>query len=128
MFVAATCAGALAAGVDPQPWYKLGSTLGEAYQVADDIRDVMMQADQLGKPAGQDAHHGRPSAAADLGLVGALQYFNGLMQTAADSVPMCESREAMRKLVLMESERLVPPSACEQISRQSQASGSRVSA
>jgi geranylgeranyl diphosphate synthase type II len=128
LFVAATCAGALAAGVDPQPWYKLGSTLGEAYQVADDIRDVMMQADQLGKPAGQDAHHGRPSAAADLGLLGALQYFNGLMQTAADSVPMCESREAMRKLVLMESERLVPPSACEQISRQSQASGSRVSA
>lgn len=128
LFVAATCGGALAAGVDPAPWRKLGDTLGEAYQVADDIRDVMMQADQLGKPAGQDAHHGRPSAAADLGLVGALQYFNGLMQTAADSVPMCESREAMRKLVLMESERLVPPSACEQISRQSQASSSRVSA
>ena len=128
LFVAATCGGALAAGVDPAPWRKLGDTLGEAYQVADDIRDVMMQADQLGKPAGQDAHHGRPSAAADLGLVGALDYFNGLMQTAADSVPACESREAMRKLVLMESERLVPPSACEQISRQSQASGSRVSA
>ena len=129
LFVAATCGGALAAGVDPAPWRKLGDTLGEAYQVADDIRDVMMQADQLGKPAGQDAHHGRPSAAADLGLVGALDYFNGLMQTAADSVPLCESREAMRKLVLMESERLVPPSACEQISRQYPTSAtSRVSA
>ena len=128
LFVAATCGGALAAGVDPQPWRKLGDTLGEAYQVADDIRDVMMQADQLGKPAGQDAHHGRPSAAADLGLVGALDYFNNLMQTAVDSVPACESRAAMRQLVLQESERLVPPSACEMISRQHAAKSTRVSA
>jgi geranylgeranyl diphosphate synthase type II len=128
LFVAATCGGALAAGVDPQPWRKLGDTLGEAYQVADDIRDVMMQADQLGKPAGQDAHHGRPSAAADLGLVGALDYFNNLMQTAVDSVPVCENRAAMRQLVLKESERLVPPSACEIISRQHGAKSSRVSA
>jgi len=128
LFVAATCGGALAAGVDPQPWRKLGETLGEAYQVADDIRDVMMQADQLGKPAGQDAHHGRPSAAADLGLVGALDYFNNLMQTAVDSVPACESRAAMRQLVLKESERLVPPSACEIISRQHVAKSTRVSA
>ena len=129
LFVAATCAGALAAGVDPEPWHTLGDTLGEAYQVADDIRDVMMQADQLGKPAGQDAHPGIPSAAADLGLVGALDYFNRLMQTAADSVPACESREAMRKLVLSESERLVPPSACEIIARQVKAPVSvRVSA
>ena len=103
LFVAATCAGALAAGVDPAPWRPLGETLGEAYQVADDIRDVMMQAEQLGKPSGQDAHHGRPSAAADLGLVGALDYFNRLMQTAVDSVPECESRAAMRQLVRMES-------------------------
>jgi geranylgeranyl diphosphate synthase type II len=128
LFVAATCGGALAAGVDPQPWRKLGDTLGEAYQVADDIRDVMMQADQLGKPAGQDAQHGRPSAAADLGLVGALDYFNNLMQTAVDSVPACESRAAMRQLVLKESERLVPPSACEIISRQHATKSTRVSA
>jgi geranylgeranyl diphosphate synthase type II len=29
--------------------------LGEAYQVADDIRDVMGHAQALGKPVGQDA-------------------------------------------------------------------------
>ena len=63
LFVAATCAGALAAGVDPAPWRALGEALGEAYQVADDIRDVMGQAETLGKPVGQDAQHGRPSAA-----------------------------------------------------------------
>ncbi|MEY4676030.1 MAG: hypothetical protein RLZZ470_537, partial [Pseudomonadota bacterium] len=103
-------------------------TLGEAYQVADDIRDVMMQAHQLGKPAGQDAQHGRPSAAADLGLKGALDYFQNLVQTAKDSVPACASRDAMRQLVQMESERLVPPSACELIANQHATSPVRANA
>ena len=114
LFVASTCAGAQAAGADPQPWRALGEALGEAYQVADDIRDVM-GADQLGKPVGQDAAHGRPSTAAELGLLGAVDYFRRLMQTAVDSVPTCPSRSAMQQLVLYESERLLPQSACDQI-------------
>ena len=114
LFVASTCAGAQAAGADPQPWRALGEALGEAYQVADDIRDVM-GADQLGKPVGQDAAHGRPSTAAELGLLGAVDYFRRLMQTAVDSVPACPSRAAMQQLVLYESERLLPQSACDQI-------------
>ena len=117
LFVASTCAGALAAGADPQGWRRLGDCLGEAYQVADDIRDVMGDAAQLGKPVGQDQHHGRPSAAADLGLVGALDYFRDLMQQAVDSVPACTARDAMRTLVLHESERLVPQAAREQLLR-----------
>lgn len=108
LFVASTCAGAQAAGAEPEPWRRLGDYLGEAYQVADDIRDVMGDAARLGKPVGQDQHHGRPSAAADLGLVGALDYFGDLMQRAVDSVPPCAAREAMRALVRQESERLVP--------------------
>jgi geranylgeranyl diphosphate synthase type II len=114
LFVASTCAGAQAAGADPQPWRALGEALGEAYQVADDIRDVM-GADQLGKPVGQDVAHGRPSTAAELGLLGAVDYFRRLMQSAVDSVPACPSRSAMQQLVLYESERLLPQSACEQI-------------
>ena len=117
LFVAATCAGAQAAGVDPAPWRALGEALGEAYQVADDIRDVMGQAETLGKPVGQDAHHGRPSAAADLGLAGALAYFQKLMDAAVKSVPACANRQAMQQLVRMESERLVPQSAYEHIQR-----------
>ena len=117
LFVAATCAGAQAAGVDPAPWRALGEALGEAYQVADDIRDVMGQAEILGKPVGQDAEHGRPSAAADLGLAGALAYFQKLMDAAVNSVPACANRQAMQQLVRLESERLVPQSAYEQIQR-----------
>jgi geranylgeranyl diphosphate synthase, type II len=118
LFVASTCAGAQAAGADPEDWRALGECLGEAYQVADDIRDVLMQADELGKPAGQDAQHGRPSAAANLGLVGAIDHFHGLMQAAIDSVPECLSRRAMRQLVLHESRRLIPQSTCDRIELQ----------
>ncbi|MFC3685770.1 polyprenyl synthetase family protein [Hydrogenophaga luteola] len=115
LFVASTCAGAQAAGADPQGWRSLGECLGEAYQVADDIRDVMLGSDELGKPSGQDAQHHRPSAADDLGLAGALSYFQQLMQDAVDAVPYCAHRGAMRALVLQESARLIPPDTCERI-------------
>ncbi len=118
LFVASTCAGAMAAGQPAAPWARLGECLGEAYQVADDIRDVLGDAVLLGKPVGQDAQHGRPSAAADLGLVGALQHFQGLMQAAVDSVPDCPSRESLCRLVRSESERLVPQVACTQLLEQ----------
>jgi geranylgeranyl diphosphate synthase type II len=115
LFVASTCGGAIAAGAPPAPWQRLGDYLGEAYQVADDIRDVMGDAEQLGKPIGQDAQHGRPSAAAELGLIGALHRFRQLMQEAVNAVPECTSRKAMRHLVLRESERLVPQVACDRV-------------
>ena len=108
LFVAATCAGALAAGVDPAPWRKLGDTLGEAYQVADDIRDVAMDPEQLGKPGGQDAALGRPSSAAELGLSGAIQYFDQLIAYASASIPSCRGSAQLRTLVRQESRRLVP--------------------
>ena len=114
LFVASTCAGAQSAGADPAPWRALGECLGEAYQVADDIRDVLGQADLLGKPVGQDAQHARPNAAANLGLGGAIEHFETLVQAAVDAVPTCASSNAMRGLVRQESERLVPRAACDQ--------------
>ncbi len=113
LFVASTCAGAQAAGADPSGWRALGECLGEAYQVADDIRDVIGDVAGLGKPAGQDALHARPSAAQVLGLDGAIQYFEGLIRQAGDSIPACASRDMLRQLVQLESERLVPKSVCE---------------
>jgi len=65
LFVAATVAGAQAAGSDPTPWRRLGEALGEAYQIADDIRDVAADPAQLGKPVGQDKALGRPNACAE---------------------------------------------------------------
>ncbi|MGE4241278.1 polyprenyl synthetase family protein [Ramlibacter sp.] len=108
LFVAATAAGAQAAGADPAPWQGLGHWLGEAYQVADDIRDVVADPQLLGKPVGRDAALGRPSAAAALGLGGALDHFNQLIANASASIPECDGAAQLRELVRMESERLVP--------------------
>jgi geranylgeranyl diphosphate synthase type II len=113
LFVAATTAGAQAAGADPAQWRALGEWLGEAYQVADDIRDVMADPQLLGKPVGQDVALGRPSAAIDLGLAGAVAHFETLVSAAIDAVPDCASGDAMRQLVRQESERLVPRAACD---------------
>lgn len=113
LFVSATCAGALSCGHEPEPWAHLGSYLGEAYQVADDIRDVIADAATLGKPAGQDALHARPSSAQALGLDGAIAHFDRLIDQAAASIPACSCRDMLRQLVQVEAERLVPKALCE---------------
>lgn len=127
LFVSATCAGAISCGSDPAPWAPLGEYLGEAYQVADDIRDVMVDAKTLGKPAGQDALHARPSAARALGLEGAIVHFQSLIERAGSSIPACACRDMLRQLVLREAERLVPAVLCEQALRR-QAQGVRATA
>jgi len=109
LFVAATVSGAQAAGVSAEPWRVLGDCLGEAYQVADDIRDVASDPETLGKPVGQDAALGRPSSAAELGLSGAIQLFDQLIAYASASIPSCRGSAQLRTLLRMESRRLVPP-------------------
>jgi geranylgeranyl diphosphate synthase type II len=113
LFVSATCAGALSCGYEPEPWAPLGQYLGEAYQVADDIRDVIADAATLGKPAGQDALHARPSSAQALGLEGAIAHFDHLIDQAATSIPPCSCRDMLRQLVQLEAERLVPKALCD---------------
>jgi geranylgeranyl diphosphate synthase type II len=108
LFSACTEAGALAAGSDPLLWQAFGLCLGEAYQVADDIRDVAVASDKLGKPNGRDIALCRPSSATELGLVGAIAHFDHLLLRAVDSIPACAGAPALRALVRAESERLVP--------------------
>ncbi len=108
LFTAATVCGALASGASAEPWRAFGDCLGEAYQVADDIRDVAGDPALLGKPVGQDAEHGRPSRAAELGLDGAVRYFEDLVRQAQAAVPDCEGAGMLRHLVRQESVRLVP--------------------
>jgi geranylgeranyl diphosphate synthase type II len=115
LFAAATMAGAEAAGSAPGPWRALGEWLGEAYQVADDIRDVAADPLWLGKPTGRDLALGRPSVAAAQGLVGAVSHFQQLVDHAAAAVPDCPGAARLRTLVRAESERLVPAALCDQL-------------
>ena len=110
LFEAATAAGAQAAGADADTWKPLGEWLGEAYQVADDIRDVLADQALMGKPQGQDITHDRPSSARDLGLVGAVQHFDELVYKAINSIPSCKGEKMLRGLVAKEAERLIPES------------------
>jgi geranylgeranyl diphosphate synthase, type II len=113
LFAASTMAGAQAAGADAAPWRELGEWLGEAYQAADDIRDVVGDPRVLGKPIGRDVALLRPSAASELGLDGAIAHFDRLVDCAIAAVPECEGAEALRAMVRLESERLIPKASKE---------------
>lgn len=117
LFAAATMAGALAAGAEAEPWRALGEWLGEAYQAADDIRDVAGDPVTLGKPVGRDAALLRPSMASELGLEGAVQHFDRLIAGAVAAVPRCLGAESLRALVRQEAERLVPRDMAAEIAR-----------
>jgi geranylgeranyl diphosphate synthase type II len=109
LFAAATMAGAIASGADPRLWRDLGERLGEAYQVADDIRDAAGDAEQLGKPTGRDAVLGRPSAAIQFGVAGAIQRLEHLVAGALASIPACRGAAVLREAILVEARGLVPP-------------------
>jgi geranylgeranyl diphosphate synthase type II len=108
LFVAAAAVGALSAGAEPDPWRALGEKLGEAYQVADDIRDAAGDGDEIGKPVGRDAAFGRPSAVSALGLGGAVRRLDELVAAAIASVPACPGGDELRALIRLEARRLVP--------------------
>jgi geranylgeranyl diphosphate synthase type II len=110
LFSAATVAGAIAAGADPQPWRALGEALGEAYQIADDLLDAVSAPEDAGKPVGQDSALGRPSAVAAYGIDGALALLESLAREAADSIPECPGAVPLRALIAQEAKRLVPKS------------------
>jgi len=108
LFAAATVAGAASAGVDAEPWRAVGEKLGEAYQVADDLRDAAADEEEIGKPIGRDVALGRPSAVIELGLDGATFRLHDLVRQAIEAMPPCANGAELRALMLSEAKRLVP--------------------
>jgi geranylgeranyl diphosphate synthase type II len=108
LFAASTEAGAAAAGFECSQWRQLGECLGEAYQVADDIRDVAGTVEEIGKPIGQDVAHARPSAVAQLGMDGAKARLKRLVGEAMASIPDCPGRDELRIEIASQSQRFIP--------------------
>ena len=108
LFVLAATAGALAAGAAPAPWSALGERLGEAYQIADDVRDALLDGAELGKPNGRDVALGRPSAMRQFGGRGALGRMETLVQGALAAIPPCRNPGLLRDLIVAEMGRLLP--------------------
>jgi geranylgeranyl diphosphate synthase, type II len=108
LFAAATAAGAAATGAEPTPWLRLGERLGEAFQVADDLRDVAGDPQILGKPVGRDAALGRASAVGELGVEGAVLRLERLIEEAIDSVPPCIGEAALKERLGREAAQFLP--------------------
>jgi geranylgeranyl diphosphate synthase, type II len=108
LFAAATAAGACASGFDGGAWCLLGERIGEAYQIADDIRDVVSSEHELGKPTGRDQVLGRPNAVHRLGIGSAVERLEELVRSAIDAMPDCPGAEGLRAHILAEASRLLP--------------------
>lgn len=108
LFIAATQMGAVAAGQDAEPWEELGARIGEAFQVADDLRDALYDAETLGKPAQQDAVHDRPNAVSELGVQGAIRRLKDILGGAIASIPSCPGEAMLAHMVRAQAERMTP--------------------
>ena len=108
LFIAATQMGAIAAGQDADLWEELGARIGEAFQVADDLRDALYDAETLGKPAGQDATHGRPNAVGTYGVQGAIRHLKDILGGAIASIPACPGEAMLADMVRRYAERMTP--------------------
>ena len=108
LFMAATQMGAVAAGQEAEPWEELGARIGEAFQVADDLRDALYSEAQLGKPAGQDDLHGRPNAVSLLGVDGAMARLKDILAGAISSIPSCRGEAQLAEMVRMYAEKVTP--------------------
>ncbi|MDA8585507.1 polyprenyl synthetase family protein [Rhodobacteraceae bacterium] len=108
LFIAATQMGAIAAGQDGAQWDELGARIGEAFQVADDLRDALYDEATLGKPVGQDDLHGRPNAVIELGVEGAIARMKDILSGAISSIPKCPGEAMLAQMVNAQAEMLTP--------------------
>lgn len=108
LFMAATQMGAIAGGQEGEPWEELGARIGEAFQVADDLRDALYDEETLGKPVGQDDLHGRPNAVTQLGVDGAIRRMRDILGGAISSIPKCPGEAMLAAMVTAQAEALTP--------------------
>ena len=108
LFIAATEMGAISAGHEPEPWRDLGALIGEAFQVADDLRDALLDEEVLGKPAGQDRLHQRPNAVSELGVRGAKARLSDILAGAIASIPSCPGEADLAKMVRHQAQAIMP--------------------
>lgn len=77
-----------------QALLSFGHAIGLAFQVVDDILDVTQDAATLGKTAGKDAHHGKPTYVSILGLGASQIYAEQLHSQAYAALAQANLRHA----------------------------------
>ncbi len=114
LFVGAVSAGAIAAGQDPAQWRPLGTYIGQAYQLADDLLDAVGGSEECGKPVAQDTANARPNAVLQFGLQATIRRLKDTVELAASSVPDCDGADGLRGLIVAQATRLVPAELAKQ--------------
>ncbi|QYZ69307.1 polyprenyl synthetase family protein [Neotabrizicola shimadae] len=107
LFIAATQMGALSTGADPDPWEDLGRLIGEAFQVADDLKDALLSSEATGKTSGRDAVLHRPSAVQSMGVVGATKHLQDILSGAIASIPSCPGEAKLAQMVQAHARRIM---------------------
>ena len=77
--------GAACGRTDARAWAALadfGAAIGLAFQVVDDILDVTQVSETLGKTAGKDEHHNKPTYVSLMGLAAAQRHAHDLREQA----------------------------------------------
>ena len=90
-------AGAILAQEDPAPLARYSAALGLGFQITDDILDVEGDPQKTGKRLQKDANAGKATFVSLLGLTGAKQRANELIQEACDAVtPLGKKAEPLQ--------------------------------
>jgi len=89
VLMGASCHAQITPQAAPHVWQALadyGQALGLAFQVVDDILDVVADSHTLGKTAGKDALHAKPTYVSLLGLEAARQHAQALHASARQAL------------------------------------------
>ncbi len=89
VMMGAACQGGAAGAAALAGLSRYGAALGLAFQVVDDILDVTQDSATLGKTAGKDAAHAKPTYVSLLGLTGARQCAQNLHRDALEGLAAC---------------------------------------
>jgi geranylgeranyl diphosphate synthase, type II len=98
LFASAGAMGAIVAGGAELPWRRFGEAIGRAYQVVDDLNDVIGSASS-GKTSGRDASLSRPSIVRTEGVEGARARAKTLIDEAMKAAPLCDYQAELRAWV-----------------------------
>jgi farnesyl diphosphate synthase len=95
--------GAACGTADTRAWRALadyGAAIGLAFQVVDDILDVTQASETLGKTAGKDLHHNKPTYVSLLGLAAAGRFAHELRDQAHAALAASGLADAARLALL----------------------------
>jgi len=95
LLICAVRNGALVARADEAALAKLtvfGEKIGLAFQVADDVLDVVADQEKLGKPVGSDKAQGKTTYVDRLGIDGSKQFLAELLAAALDAIADFDDR------------------------------------